>query len=291
VPSTFTIVPTRGSCGNTQSVTVAVNILPPPVTPTTNNVTVNVAIVPLIVTVESVAPPNTTGGILTITGSNFGLDGPFASFESVSVALARSDQGTVVCSGAMVSSSGTVITCDMPQGFGNGSISMNLCNNNQALQDFAFPSPTIYDVLGSNLSFFIKGINFGPPRTFLTANGDSALINGDIPCTVQTVNHTQIACHTAQTLVVGEIYYMLLSIGGQVANHTFNFTNTGVPSVTTGHLAGPVASTGQQSTAVVSSGVRIIDGAAFATLVRSISIVLVLAIIQQLTYDHLLPLQ
>eukprot|EP01114_Cavostelium_apophysatum_P003998 TRINITY_DN1412_c0_g2_i4.p1 TRINITY_DN1412_c0_g2~~TRINITY_DN1412_c0_g2_i4.p1 ORF type:complete len:788 (-),score=73.13 TRINITY_DN1412_c0_g2_i4:299-2662(-) len=227
----LTFTATRASCGTQQSGSLRVNITDnnPPMT---NSVNFN--LVTTALTAEpsptNIAGISTSGGTVTITGQNFGLNGPFAETESITFQF---DDGTnLTCSNAVVSNGGTEIQCSVGAWIGTADVVFNICQQTiQLLDYFTYLGPVINAVDANRTAVVINGENFGPSRSAVT--GDFIEIDGQ-PCNIKSIGQTQIFCFVNYNLTVSE-HSLNLTIGGQSVTFVFNIT-TPEGSTTTGEV-------------------------------------------------------
>lgn len=226
--ATFTFVPVRASCGQTETfVTYAIG--------STNNFTVNVNVGSVSAQVNGFYSLETTGGELVLAGTGFGLNGPFVQGETVQIL--RPGRSAIPCSNPVVTASGTEISCTIAPGVGFGDIEVSVCGTtNKFVNSFAFDAPIITKAQGNDFSnLTIEGMNFGPSRVF-DDNYDSVFVNGT-KCEVKTVTHNVILCQLT-TYLNESTYEIELTIGGQTTNFTFDFVICEEPCLNGGKCVG-----------------------------------------------------
>ena len=174
--------------------------------------------------VYSATGGDTAGGIVTITGANFGPAGS-ANIQQVSIA-------DTVCEGATVTST-TTITCQVGPGSGLGyDISVKVggvVGIGTGVYSYGKPIATGIDPINppSNTRVVLTGSNFGQYQTLI-----SVTISG-LPCTdvVLEVPHTSISCITPDD--TGGDHSLLITVDGVVSDSgTYTYAYPDIHNVT-----------------------------------------------------------
>jgi len=155
----------------------------------------------------------TTGGQISIAGSNLGLD-DILDDSSESVELYGTDSADIVCSNGVVSGNGTQLNCTAGPGVGVKGLRVRICRETYFLPAiFVYQSPIISYVVGRSLhEIEIQGNNFGPGRDF--DNVTDYIFVQKQTCAVQSVDHKIIRCVLPEKFVTDDLYYIEMSIGG-----------------------------------------------------------------------------
>eukprot|EP01114_Cavostelium_apophysatum_P003999 TRINITY_DN1412_c0_g2_i5.p1 TRINITY_DN1412_c0_g2~~TRINITY_DN1412_c0_g2_i5.p1 ORF type:complete len:1014 (-),score=174.59 TRINITY_DN1412_c0_g2_i5:78-3119(-) len=229
----LTFTPTRSSCGTQQSGSLQVN-LPGNNPPITGSVSFDITTLPLSADPSSTEIPaiSTTGGTVTITGTNFGLNGNFGDTESIQFQFADKEMN---CTNPIVSNGGTQIQCQLGAWVGAASVVFNMCQQTSTMPNyFTYLAPVVTSVAAANQSTVaINGENFGPSRPIV---GDSIEVDGQ-PCVINSITHTQIFCSVGFNLTDSE-HSLNMTIGGQRIIVEFNFTLCVTPCKNGGECIG-----------------------------------------------------
>jgi len=213
--------PNRQDCGTTQSLALYI---------TTSGYSSNT--VTFTYQVNSTGPVSgvTFGNTISTEGGtnlqvlgNLGLNGPLAPSEFFRVVLAY--QNTVFDCTPTISNG--AINCPIGEGFGFGDLQTSSCGSVVTFPNiFKYEAPTFTSKPSgtNNTQLRIEGTNFGPSRiaaanTVQLYDSTNTLIN----CPVTSITHTLIFCNHNNQLTSGQSYAIVVNIGGQSTNDSFEF--------------------------------------------------------------------
>eukprot|EP00178_Gracilaria_changii_P010544 TRINITY_DN30683_c0_g1_i1.p1 TRINITY_DN30683_c0_g1~~TRINITY_DN30683_c0_g1_i1.p1 ORF type:complete len:882 (-),score=130.54 TRINITY_DN30683_c0_g1_i1:64-2553(-) len=161
----------------------------------------------------------TTGGTIQILGSGFGPQ-PQDLVGDDGIFLTTPEGSVVRCINATVSL--TEATCFVPPGVGgNIPLTLSVCGGS-GTSTIRYGTPTVTQITIRDEILIINGANFGPPNEFFGGPGNNITF-GDtgIPCSIETLNHTELSCTIPDTVDPSSDAFLdtniTIFVGGQMA--------------------------------------------------------------------------
>jgi len=203
--------------------------------------------------ISSVTSVDTSGGTITITGTNLGVEYPVDinvenGAASQTNAVERIILGTAYCTNIVVTVENTELTCTAPSGFGSDiQVEVTVGNERSNTDDlFYYNVPTVISVTSASTSggiVTITGTNFGPTGTsHISGFGSGGITIGGNSCinAEVTVDHTEIQCTAA--VGTGANHDVVVTVSSQDSGSTgdglYTYASPTVTTTATGSFLG-----------------------------------------------------